>query len=153
MDQMADFGKFQRLMARLCSTMDKFATDELVETWWKALRTVPYREVEQRMEDFMARAKENTRFPRPGQFRPDDMPIVDSKDEAKERRLNEENQRNWRAFIDRYPYTGMIRLKLALCSRILVTEQPHTPAYAEAQAEELALLRMLGEHGRFCADR
>jgi hypothetical protein len=153
MDQIADFGKFQKLMARLGATMDKFVNDELVESWWKALRTVPFREVERRIEDFIATAKENTKFPRPGQFRPDNITVTDAKAEAAEQRISEENQRNWRAFCAEYPYTGPIKLKLALCSRILATNHPESVAYAEAQSEEFALLKLLGEHGRFCVDR
>jgi hypothetical protein len=153
MDHQRDFANFRRLMAKLCETMDKPLTDELVESWWKALRTVQYAEVERRVDAFLARASEGTKFPRPGQFRPDDAPAYDPKEEARERRIHEENQRNWRAFIVRHPVTGPIRLKMALAARILAAEPEHTPAYAEAQHEYHFLEKQLGPHGRFSADR
>lgn len=154
MDQIADFGKFQRLMTRLGTTMDKFVNDELVESWWKALRTVPYQEVERRIEDFIARAGESTKWPRPGQFRPADVALAaDAKEEARERRMNEDNARNWRALCDRFPYSGPIRLKMALCSRIMAGEHESSPAYAEASSEYLALEKLLGPQGRFSENR
>jgi predicted GNAT superfamily acetyltransferase len=153
MDQIADFGKFQRLMTRLGTTMDKFVNDELVESWWKALRTVPFAEVERRIEDFIARAGENTKWPRPGQFRPAEVPLTaDPRDQAREQRANEDNERSWRQFIADHPTTGPIRLRLAQCSRILATTHESSPAYAEAQQEYFALEKQLGEHGRFARD-
>jgi hypothetical protein len=153
MDQISDFGKFQRLMKRLCETMGKPISDELVESWWKSLRTVHYAEVERRMEAFIDRAGENTRFPRPGQFRPDDIPAAgDPKDEARQRRMDEDNARNWRAFIAEFPRTGPIRRQMAVCSRILLETHESSPAHAEAQYEYFQLEKQLGPNGRFSAD-
>lgn len=152
MDHQRDYDNFRKLLGRLCAAMDKFLNDELAESWWKALRTVSYAEVERRIEAFIARAGEGTKFPRPGQMRPENAPAYDPRDEARDRRIGEENARNWREHIIRYPTTGPIRYKLALCSRIIVTEHESSAAYAEAMAEEAWLLKQLGEHGRFCAD-
>jgi hypothetical protein len=152
MDQMSDFGKFQRLMKRLCETMNKPITDELVESWWKSLRTVPYAEVERRIEAFMERAGESTRFPRPGQMRPDDIPTHDPRDEARERRAKEDNARHWRAFIAEHPKTGPIRQQMAQCSQILAALHESDIAHAEAQREYLYLEKQLGENGRFSKD-
>jgi len=153
MDHQRDFPNFRKLMARLCATMDKFPTDELVESWWKALRTVSYTEIERRIEAFIANAKDSTKFPRPGQMRPDDAPAIDMREEARDRRIAEDNSRNWRDFILKNPITGPIHYKLALCARITATTEPHTAAYAEALDEERWLVKSLGQHGRFAADR
>lgn len=153
MDHQRDFANFRRLMARLCETMDKPLTDELVESWWKALRQVQFADVERRMEAFLARATESTRFPRPSSFRPDDAPVYDQKEEAREKRIHEENAKNWRAFIVEHPITGPLRLKMAIAARIMASEREDSPAYAEAQSEYHRAERQLGEHGRFSADR
>lgn len=153
MDQQRDFENFKRLMAKLCQTMDKPVTDVLVESWWKSLRTVQYAEVERRIEAYIARATEKTPFPRPGQMRPDDVPVVaDAREEARERRMSEENARNWKSFIADHPRTGPIRLKMALASRIIATEHEDSVAYDEATKEYLHLETMLGQSGRFSAD-
>jgi hypothetical protein len=152
MDHQRDFDNFRKLMARLCTTMDKFPTDELVESWWKALRTVQFHEIERRIEAFIARAGENTKFPRPGQMRPEDSPAYDPREEARDRHVREENTRSWRAFIVRHPTTGPIRLKLAQAARILANTHESDAAYAEARDEESWLLKQLGEHGRFAQD-
>lgn len=153
MDHVRDFDKFKRLVSRMCVTFDKFATDEIVESWWKSLRTVEYSEIERRMDIFIAQATEKTKFPRPGQFRPDDSAVIlDPRDEARERRMADDGQRNWRALLAERPTTGPIRLRLAQASRILATEHESSPAFSEAQHEYLALEKMLGKSGRFSAD-
>lgn len=154
MDQISDFGNFQRLMRRLCETMGKPITDELVESWWKALRTVRFAEIERRMEAFMARASDTTRFPRPGQFVPPDVETVaDPKDEARDRRMSEDNARNWSAFIAEFPTTGPLRKRMAEAARLMATERESSPAYAEAKYEYFACEKLLGDNGRFSADR
>jgi hypothetical protein len=152
MDHQRDFDNFRKLMARLCTTMDKFPTDELVESWWKSLRTVNYGEVERRIDAFIAKAGEGTKFPRPGQMRPDDAPVYDPKEEARERHVREENARNWRAHVVEYPITGPLRLKMALAARILASTHESDPAYAEAESEYRWSEKQLGESGRFSAD-
>lgn len=151
MDQQRDFANFRKLMARLCETMDKPITDELVESWWKALRSVSFADVQKRIESFLERAGERTRFPRPGMFRPEDQPASDPRDEARERRAVDENQRNWQAFCRRYPYSGPIKLKMAHAARVLATTHESTAAHSEALAEYHHLENLLG--GRFAADR
>jgi hypothetical protein len=72
MDMQRDYDKFRRLIGRLCETLNKPITDELVESWWKALRHVDFEAVEFRVDRFLSRADESTRFPRPSQMRPQD---------------------------------------------------------------------------------
>lgn len=152
MDHQRDYDKFKRLVSRLCVTFDKFANDELLESWWKALRTADYTEVERRIEAFIANAGSTTRFPRPGQFRPESMGVAgDPKDEYRDKRIAEENSRNWRAFIAANPQMGPIYHQLAICARITATTPMESPAYAEALDEERHLLKQLGERGRFSA--
>lgn len=152
MDQISDFGKFQRLMRRLCETMNKPVTDELVESWWKSLRTVSFAEVERRMDAFIDRATDTTRFPRPSQMRPESLPAPDLRDEGRDRRTLEENARNWRAFIAEYPTTGPIRHAMARCSQIMASVREDSPSYSEAFDEYLHLEKQLGERGRFSKD-
>jgi hypothetical protein len=151
MDYQRDYEPFKRLVMRLSTTFDKFATDELIESWWKALRTADLGEIERRVDAFIARATDATKFPRPGSFQPKDAPIFDPKDEARERRLSEENAANWREFIKRFPITGPLRLRLAQCARIVASERESSPAHAEALAEERWIENQLG--GRYAADR
>jgi hypothetical protein len=66
----ADYAQFKRLINRLGETLGKPVTDELLESWWKALRSSEFREIEAAVDRYLARADENTRFPRPAQFRP-----------------------------------------------------------------------------------
>lgn len=153
MDHQRDYDKFKRLVSRLAVTFDKFANDELIESWWKALRTVEYSEIERRVDLFIAKATDNTKFPRPGQFRPDDVPAGgDPRDDARDRRIAEDSARNWRAYIARNPRTAPIHYNLALCARITASEPMDSPAYMEALNEERYLLKQLGPLGRFEAD-
>ena len=134
-------------------TFDKFATDELVESWWKTLRTCSYPDLERRIDSFISRATDTTKFPRPGQFRPDDQPApMDSKDAAREARITEDGIRSWNAFLAKNPTTGQIRFKLAQAARIMASTREDNPAYAEAEYEYRALEKQLGEHGRFARD-
>ena len=64
-----DYPKFTKLLARLCETIGKPMTDELVESWWKALRHCDFQDVGERVDRFIARADESTKFPRPAQMR------------------------------------------------------------------------------------
>ena len=70
MDTQRDYLPFRTLIARLCETMGKPCTDELIESWWKALRNASITAVEARIDAFIAKADEGTRFPRPAQIRP-----------------------------------------------------------------------------------
>jgi len=70
MDNQRDYHRFRSLLARMCETLGKPLTDELLESWWKALRHVDFDVVSNRIEAFLARADEATRFPRPAQMRP-----------------------------------------------------------------------------------
>lgn len=151
MDAQRDFEPFKRCVMRVATTFDKFANDELIESWWKALRDVPFSAFERRVDSFIASATEKTKFPRPGQFRPEDVRVaLDPRDEARERRMTEENIRNWQAFIARYPRTGPIRMKLAHAARILATTPEHSAAHAEALSQYRHLESQLG--CRFSAD-
>lgn len=152
MDHQRDFLPFQRTVSRLCVTFDKFANDEIIEAWWKALKDCNFHEVERAIDEFIARADEKTKFPRPGQFR--SVPLAaNDRDAAKDRRFAEDNARNWKAFCDRFPYSGPIREKMAMAARIMASEHEASPAHAEAFHEYLALERRLGERGRFEANR
>lgn len=73
MDTQRDFERFKTLVTRLCSTMSQFCNDELIESWWKALKHVDYGVVEANVDRFLGRADEGTRFPRPSQMRPKDL--------------------------------------------------------------------------------
>jgi hypothetical protein len=145
-DHQRDFEPFKRLVSRLCVTFDKFASEELVESWWKALRMEPFKSIERNVDAFIAKADDKTKFPKPGQFSGSiGMDLRDS-------RIDELNVRHWRSFIADHPKTGPIRMKLAAAARVIATTQESSPAHAEAQAEYLALEKMLGAHGRFSAD-
>jgi hypothetical protein len=78
MDQQRDFNRFTNLLRRLCRSLQEFDGDDafnpLLETWWKALRHVDYQVVSDRVDDFLAKADKDTKFPRPAQMRPVDMP-------------------------------------------------------------------------------
>ncbi len=147
MDHQRDFEPFKRLVSRLCVTFDKFASEELIESWWKALRTEPFKNIERNVDAFIARADDKTKFPKPGLF------AGFAGEDLRDSRYGEQNMRHWRSFIFSHPETGPIRLKLAQAARLLASTQEHLPAYAEAQAEYLALEKLLGDNGRFSADR
>jgi hypothetical protein len=75
-DHIRDYERFKTLVTRLCDTMrggknpTPTATNELVESWWKALRHCEYGAIEVRIEDFLANADDTSHFPRPAQMRP-----------------------------------------------------------------------------------
>jgi hypothetical protein len=69
MDMQRDYPKFTKLLARLCETIGKPMTDELTESWWKALRHCDFEDVAERVDRYIARADESTKFPRPAQMR------------------------------------------------------------------------------------
>lgn len=77
MDYQRDYARFTNLIRRLCRGLQEFDGEEafnpLLETWWKALRHVDYQVVEDRVDDFLAKAGESTKFPRPSMMRPPDL--------------------------------------------------------------------------------
>jgi hypothetical protein len=150
MDHINDYMNFKRLVMRLCVTFDKFANDELVESWWKVLKHDAYRGVEQRVEAFIASANDKTKFPKPGQFL--GAGYVSSADAARYDHAAEKSKKNWRSFIQDHPTTGPIRLKMAQASCLMASAHEGSAAYDEAQHEYFALEKMLGEKGRFAAD-
>lgn len=80
MDHIADYPNFKRLVTRLCATFDRAGSvDELVESYWKALRNSDFAGVERAIERAIANAGEHSRMPRPAQLRPqgDDAPRSD----------------------------------------------------------------------------
>ncbi len=77
MDNQRDYYNFKQLISRLCETMGKPLTDELLESWWKALRHVDFDVVASHVERFLARADEATKFPRPSQMRPKNLVPAD----------------------------------------------------------------------------
>lgn len=76
MDYQRDFVAFQKLVTRLCETLNKPCTDDLVESWWKALRHADLAAVEKRVDEFIAKAGEGTKFPRPAQVRPEGTAVT-----------------------------------------------------------------------------
>jgi hypothetical protein len=75
MDHLADFERFRKALARLCETFSKPITNDLMEAWWKALKPVAIDEVERRIDAYIARADDTTKFPKPGQMRPEGAPV------------------------------------------------------------------------------
>jgi hypothetical protein len=151
MDHLADFMNFKRLVMRLCVTFDKFANDELIESWWKVLKDCSFKHVEASIDSFIAKAGENTKFPRPAQFR--NAPLPDLRDAAHSDRLTQESKRIWSNFIDRYPVTGPLRFRLAKCAQIIASTHESDAAHDQAKYEYLQLEQQIGENGRFSADR
>jgi hypothetical protein len=152
MDQMRDFEGFKRLVMRLSVTFDKFANDELIESWWKALRHERLSDLERRVDAFIAQAGEKTRFPKPAQFRATEAASFDPREEARDAHVKFENAKNWRELIAAHPRTGAIRLAMAHASRIIASTHESSPAHTEAIDEYLALEKQLGPLGRFAAD-
>lgn len=152
MDLQRDYDPFKRLVMRLSTTLDKFATDELVESWWKSLRAEKLADLERRVDSFIAQAKEGTKFPRPSQFSTREAASFDPRAEAHDAHVRFENTRNWKALIAQSPRTGPIRQQMAVCSRIIAETHESLPAHAEAMDEYLHLEKQLGKNGRFSAD-
>lgn len=147
MDHQKDFEPFKRMLSRLCVTFDKFANEELIEAWWKALRREPFATVERQVENFIASANDKTKFPKPGQF----AGAIGA--QSHDIRLTQASELAWREFCAQFPTTGPMRMKMAQASALMVSEHVSSPAYEQAAHEYFALEKMLGEHGRFSADR
>lgn len=77
MDNQRDYHRFKSLLARICDTLGKPLTDELLESWWKALKHIDFEVVSSKIETFLARADESTKFPRPAQMRPKHLAPAD----------------------------------------------------------------------------
>lgn len=150
MDHLADFLNFKRMVMRLCTTFDKFATDDLIESWWKVLKNEQFRKVENAVDAFIAVADDKTKFPKPAKFLT--SAYVSDAEASKYNHAAEQSKKTWRSFIADYPTTGPLRLKLAKASQIMASEHEGSPAYDEAWHEYLALEKMLGKEGRFSAD-
>lgn len=116
MDHQRDYLNFAKLIGRLCETLGKPVTNELIESWWKSLRNVDYRQVETRVDAFIARAGEKTPFPRPAQMRPEDAPAPSGGDDG----------RNWKRDYWRTVIVGELERSLMVAKRI------EAPADAEA---------------------
>lgn len=151
MDHLADFLNFKRLVMRLCVTFDKFATDELIETWWKVLKDQRFRELESRVDAFIASAEDKTKFPKPSKFL--SSPYVSDAERGKYDHAAEQSKKNWREHIERFQTTGPIQLKMAMAARVMASEYEGSLAYSEAEYEYRALEKQLGHNGRFAADR
>jgi hypothetical protein len=75
MDHVRDFSAFKHLLARLCEVFSKPMTDELLESYWGALRNSSLVQVTSIAERYIASATDKSRMPRPAQLRPDDDPL------------------------------------------------------------------------------
>lgn len=125
MDHQRDYLNFAKLVGRLCETLSKPVTNELVESWWKSLRNVDYRQVEIRIDAFIARAGEKTPFPRPGQMRPEDAPVPGSED-----------GRDWKR--DYWRTVIVSELERALMAANRIAAPADAEAYLVAHKQDLA---------------
>ena len=78
--QQSDFTRFKALIGRLCDIMGKPMSEELLDGYWKSLLNCDLEAIEATVDDYIARAGENTRFPRPSQLRPKHVAIPVAED-------------------------------------------------------------------------
>jgi hypothetical protein len=136
MDTMRDFEPFRLELDKLCATFDRPpAKDELVEAYWASLRDVRFTEVQRNVARILRTATKETKWPKPGDLRdaaPEEGSRRSASHEAACQAAEQRNIRHWEELRATDPELHQIELSIAQCGRILASDDPSTPQYAEA---------------------
>lgn len=116
----ADFDDFSALIRRMCVIFSKKATDELVNSYWDALKdlTLP---IVRRCADNHARYGKF--FPKPFDLRPKDDTPASVKEDKDFQVAVAQNIRNWEERMARDPVHGLELLQQAYAARLQVRER------------------------------
>lgn len=130
-----DYEAFTSLMEQLCATWNKPANDALFKAYWAALKDARLEEVQRNVERILRTAGPKQNFPKPAELR--DSPEREStpSDEARFAAAVERNTRNWDAFFRDDPELASLEFGYARAARILATDHPSSPQYAQAMRE------------------
>lgn len=138
MDSMTDKAPFAKLLDQICSAWNKPpATDVMQETYWRALRDVRLPEVRANVDRILRTAGKRDPFPKPSELR--NEPPNDAKPDDK---FREGEQRSTDNLVQlRRADEGAWRndVWLRRLDRVLATESPDSPIYAQALEESRRL--------------
>lgn len=125
-----DFERFEQLIRKLESIYGKRIDDAAMQTWWRALRDLPYELLAQRVESHIRYAKF---FPKPGELRPrEDRPKeTDQTAERKFKAAQAENMANWKRRLKEDELEMKWALLDAYLARIDMQYQRDSSEYAE----------------------
>ena len=133
MDSRRDFDAFGGMMDQLCAAWNRPVSDDVVKSYWSALKDVPLPEVERNVARIIKTATRRDPWPKPGDLRdeaPTDVKQDPKFDEGVARAvrnlemLKRENEEAWRG-----------EAALRRLDRIIATEWEGSPAYAQALRE------------------
>lgn len=117
----ADFDDFSDVIRRMCVVFGKKATDELVNSYWDALKDLTLPIVRRCAENH---ARFGKFFPKPSELRPkDDTPQSVKEDKGFEAAV-QENIRNWDERLAKDPVKGIELLRSAYAARQQVANPP-----------------------------
>lgn len=147
----ADFDDFSDLIRRMCVVFGKKATDELVNSYWDALKDLTLPIIERCADNH---ARYGKFFPKPIDLRPKDDAPATVKEDKDFQAAVAQNIRNWEERLARDPVKGLEQLGTAYAARQQVTSHPQVEDFdkwgIEANQHLLALvLRNLGEKRTF----
>jgi hypothetical protein len=131
-----EFDAFQKLLDQLSVTWTGFAAkDELVTAYWEALRDVRLSEVQGNVQRILRTATGKSPFPKPAELRNE----VPKEANAAARAAFEDAERRGVANLEELrkedPDRWKREVQLRKADRILATEHPSSPIYAQALRE------------------
>jgi hypothetical protein len=134
MDTMRDYEPFRTLLDQLCATFDRPpAKDELVQSYWAALKDVHFAEVRRNVERIVRTATSATKWPKPGDLRDEAPPTTRSASMEADFRVAEERAvRNLEEQRRLDPELWRLEAGIARVGRILAADHEGSPQYAEA---------------------
>jgi hypothetical protein len=106
--------------------MSKPCTDELVESWWKALRYARFDDVEGRIDTFLEKATDTTKFPRPAQFRPPETSTGGTSDDPYTAKMINQSTREWDERLASADKLAKLHMAEALLARYSLDDNPTT---------------------------
>jgi len=120
----ADFNDFSALMRKMCVVFSKKATDELVNSYWDALKDLQLTVVRRCADNH---ARYGKFFPKPFDLRPkDDQPSTVKEDKDFQSAVRQ-NIMNWEERMAQEPVRGLELLKEAHAARLAVRERESLP--------------------------
>lgn len=138
MDSMTDKAPFAKLLDQLCATWNRpAASSEMQEAYWRALRDVRLPEVKANVDRILRVAGKRDPFPKPAELR--NEPPSDAKPDDKFQQGVEMAVANLEEIRRRNPEFWRNDVWLRRLDRILATESPDSPIYAQALEESRRL--------------
>lgn len=131
--QLSEYDAFSRELAQLCEAFNRPCTDELVQSYWRALHDLKLSEVVAGVQRVLVSGHD--RFPKPWELR--EKPL--SKATLLPENAVMHNRKMWEQAHIADPELARLDLGIARAARLLVREHEGSPQYAEALREDRQL--------------